>query len=95
MTLEKYETICWDYDILPGQQICRNCTRKLFNQTEPKEEEVEILQQNIQVNDIYFEFATDFANQWWMMMNCFYGMVDWWKGFSLISNLDHCQRSSP
>ena len=30
-----------------------------------------------------------------MMMNCFYGMVDRWKVFSLISRQDHCQRSSP
>ena len=28
-------------------------------------------------------------------MNCFCGMVDWWKMFSLISSWDHCQRSSP
>ena len=28
------------------------------------------------------------------MMNCFCGMVDQWKTFSLISNQDHCQRSS-
>ena len=30
-----------------------------------------------------------------MMMNCFCGMVDWRKEFSLISSWDHCQRSSP
>ena len=30
-----------------------------------------------------------------MMMNCFCGMVDWRKVFSLISSRDHCQRSSP
>ena len=30
-----------------------------------------------------------------MMMNCFCGMVDWWKAFSLISSRDHCHRSSP
>ena len=30
-----------------------------------------------------------------MMMNCFCGMVDWRKAFSLISNRDHYQRSSP
>ena len=30
-----------------------------------------------------------------MMMNCFCGMVDWRKAFSLISSWDHCQRSSP
>ena len=30
-----------------------------------------------------------------MMMNCFCGMVDWQKAFSLISSRDHCQRSSP
>ena len=30
-----------------------------------------------------------------MMMNCFCGMVDPRKTFSLISSRDHCQRSSP
>ena len=30
-----------------------------------------------------------------MMMNCFCGMVDRQKTFSLISSRDHCQRSSP
>ena len=29
-----------------------------------------------------------------MMINCFYGMVDWWKIFSLISRWNHCQRFS-
>ena len=36
--------------------------------------------------------------QWWwwcMLMNCFCGMVDQWKAFSLISSRDHYQRSSP
>ena len=30
-----------------------------------------------------------------MVMNCFCGMVDRRKAFSLISSRDHCQRSSP
>ena len=30
-----------------------------------------------------------------MMINCFRGMVDRQKAFSLISSRDHCQRSSP
>ena len=30
-----------------------------------------------------------------MMVNCFCGMVDRRKTFSLISSRDHCQRSSP
>ena len=30
-----------------------------------------------------------------MMKNCFCGMVDRRKAFSLISSWDHCQRSSP
>ena len=29
-----------------------------------------------------------------MVMNCFCGMADQWKTFSLISSQDHCQRSS-
>ena len=29
------------------------------------------------------------------MMNCFCGMVDQQKAFSLISSWEHCQRSSP
>ena len=30
-----------------------------------------------------------------MMMNCFCGLVDWRKAFTLISSQDHYQRSSP
>ena len=30
-----------------------------------------------------------------MLMNCFCGMVDRRKAFSLISSREHCQRSSP
>ena len=30
-----------------------------------------------------------------MMINCFSGMFDQRKAFSLISRWDHCQRSSP
>ena len=30
-----------------------------------------------------------------IMMNCFCGMIDQQKAFSLISSPDHCQRSSP
>ena len=30
-----------------------------------------------------------------MMMNCFCGMVDGRKTFSVISSQSHCQRSSP
>ena len=30
-----------------------------------------------------------------MMLNCFCGMVDRGKAFSLISSRDHCQRFSP
>ena len=30
-----------------------------------------------------------------VMMNCFCGMVDWQKVFSLVSSQDHCQGSSP
>ena len=30
-----------------------------------------------------------------MMMNCYSGMVDRRKAFSLLSSRDHCQRSSP
>ena len=30
-----------------------------------------------------------------MMMNCFWGMVDRRKTFSLFSSADHCQRSLP
>ena len=29
-----------------------------------------------------------------MMMNCFCGMVEWRKAFSIISSWDHCQRPS-
>ena len=42
VTLEEYETICWDYDLLPGHQIRKNCTAVLFYQTESEEKEVEM-----------------------------------------------------
>ena len=35
------------------------------------------------------------ANVLVITMNCFCGMVDQWKAFSLFSSRDHCQRSSP
>ena len=35
------------------------------------------------------------SNELMMMMNCYCGMVDRRKAFSLISSRDHCQRSSP
>ena len=31
----------------------------------------------------------------WIELNCFCGMADQRKTFSLISSHDHCQRSSP
>ena len=31
----------------------------------------------------------------WWMMNCFCGMVEWRRAFSLVSTRDHRQRSSP
>ena len=38
----------------------------------------------------------NYSMSWWMMMmNCFCGIVDGQKAFSLISSRDHCQRSSP
>ena len=36
-----------------------------------------------------------FSSQVMMMINCFCGMVDLRKAFSLISSQDHCQRSWP
>ena len=47
-----------------------------------------------------FEVSTIFKLMMMMMMmmmmkNCFCGIVDWRKAISLISSLDHCQRSSP
>ena len=49
----------------------RNCTSILFNQTEPEKEEVDIVEQSMQVNDISFEFATDFVNQCFQLFNSF------------------------
>ena len=42
-----------------------------------------------------FKFKSVISNPRVMMMNCFCGMVDRRKAFSLISSPDHCQRSSP
>ena len=41
------------------------------------------------------QLIVPFITSMMMMMNCFCGMVDWRKVFSLISSRDHCQRSSP
>ena len=61
MTLEECELICWSYDLLPGQQICRNC-REEENQTEPEEMEFETIEQSTQFN-MFFESATDFVKK--------------------------------
>ena len=37
----------------------------------------------------------DLMKMMMMMMNCFCGMVDGRKAFSVISSQSHCQRSSP
>ena len=63
VTTEEYKTIFWDYNIVAGQQIYRNCKAKYFNQTEPEEGKVEILKQWMQVSDKFFESATEFVNQ--------------------------------
>ena len=42
-----------------------------------------------------FLYARMHARMMMMMMNCFCGMANRQKTFSLISNQDHCQRSSP
>ena len=39
------------------------------------------------------EISLDYFLDLMMMMNCFCGMVDQQKTFSLISSRDHCQRS--
>ena len=54
------------------------------------------------IKDYFWGSLTLFFQRHWvspmmmiMMMNCFCGMVDRRKAFSLISSWDHCQRSSP
>ena len=42
-----------------------------------------------QLLTVYIDLYIDM--RWWWSMNCFCGMVDWWKVF----RRDHCQRSSP
>ena len=58
-----------------------------------------LMQQNIFINTKNIKNQSlGYSFLWWwmmMMMNCFYGMVDRRKTFSLISSWDHCQRSSP
>ena len=46
-------------------------------------------------NLIAYSFQLEDVYMMMMMMNCFCGMVDRRKAFSLISSRDHCQRSSP
>ena len=45
--------------------------------------------------DSFFKISQNSQENTCVMMNCFCGMVDRRKAFSLISYLDHCQRSSP
>ena len=40
-------------------------------------------------------FTSSMTSSVLMMMNCFFGMVDQRKAFSLVSSQDHYQRSSP
>ena len=49
------------------------------------------------LNDKQFYFSNGIMSlmMMMMMMNCFCGMVDRRKAFSLISSRDHCQRTSP
>ena len=47
------------------------------------------------LNNVKGSITYTISRQNWMMMNCFCGMVDRRKAFSLISSRDHCQRSSP
>ena len=53
----------------------------------------------LHVNHLYTYTMSKFLPtngfKWMMVMNCFCGMVDPRKAFSLISSRDHCQRSSP
>ena len=44
---------------------------------------------------LYLEKNVKAYGRYIMMMNCFCGMVDRRKAFSLISSRDHCQRCSP
>ena len=70
VTLEEYKLICQNYDILPGQRICRNCTAKSFNQTEPEEKEVKFLEQSMQVDDRSFACASGFVNLSLQLFDC-------------------------
>ena len=52
----------------------------------------------LKINNIELRFFSQISlvnGKLMMMMNCFYGMVDRRKAFSLISSRDHCQRLSP
>ena len=50
---------------------------------------------NLKVNQTRFYLMMMMMMMMIMMMNCFCGLVDQRKAFSLISSQDHCQRSSP
>ena len=59
----------------------------------PQQIDAYILNAMAKISSLYGKI--EFWRRWWWMMNCFWGMVDRRKAFSLISSRHHCQRSSP
>ena len=58
MKFQEYETLSSDCGKLPCKEICGIYTAKLFNQTKPVEEEIEVVESSMLVNGISFESAT-------------------------------------
>ena len=70
-----------------SQQKISHLYKSEFNKTREKQVILLMISNDQQQQQHYFMMM--------MMMNCFCGMVDQRKAFSLISSRDHCQRSSP
>ena len=51
--------------------------------------------QKLYLRALFVKTSLSLADKGPWMINCFCGMVDWQKMFSLISSWDHCPRSSP
>ena len=65
MTLDEYkELLIQNFEILPGQKLCRRCFNKLFNVTQKLHENTPADQETIQVEDEpSIESARHIANQ--------------------------------
>ena len=66
ITLKEYKHVVANYDILPGQKLCRRCLLKLF----PEHEEVDPEEEHQNLKDLSLESATEIVNQSLLLLDC-------------------------